>query len=40
MKVRDFVSEAKTIIGVNFNSDKQDVVDITKISEMTMCRAS
>ena len=39
--VRDFESEAKTRkLGVTFNSDKQDVIDLTKFSKMTMCRAS
>ena len=33
--VRDFESEAKTL-----SFDKQDVIDFTKISKMTMCRAS
>ena len=36
--VRDFESEAK--IGVTFNFDKQNVIDLTKILKMTMCRAS
>ena len=31
---KDFESEAKT-----FNFDKQDVIDFTKFSKMTMCRA-
>ena len=30
----------KQKLGVTFNSDKQDVIDFTKISKMTMCRAS
>ena len=29
----------KQKLGVTFNSDKQDVIDFTKISKMTMCRA-
>ena len=33
-----FESEAK--IGVTFNFDKQDVIDFTKFSKMTMYRAS
>ena len=31
----DFESEAKT-----FNFDMQDIIDFTKFSKMTMCRAS
>ena len=27
-------------LGVNFNFDKQDIIDFTKFSKMTMCRAS
>ena len=27
-------------LGVTFNFDKQDVIDLTKFSKMTMCRAS
>jgi hypothetical protein len=27
-------------LGVNFNFDKQDVIDFTEFSKMTMCRAS
>ena len=27
-------------VGVTFNFDKQDVIDLTKFSKMTMCRAS
>ena len=30
----------KQKLGVTFNSDKQEVIDFTKISKMTMCRAS
>ena len=35
---REFESEAKT--RCNFFFDKQDIIDLTKISKMTMCRAS
>ena len=31
---------AKQKLGVAFNFDKQDVIDFTKFSKMTMCRAS
>ena len=34
------ILKAKQILGVTFNFDKQDVNDLTKISKMTMCRAS
>ena len=27
-------------LGVTFNFDKQDIIDLTKFSKMTMCRAS
>ena len=30
----------KQNLGVTFNFDKQDVIDFTKFSKMTMCRAS
>ena len=36
--VRDCVWETK--LGVTFNFDKQDVIDFTKISKMTVCRVS
>ena len=34
------ILKAKQKLGVTFNFDKQDVIDFTKFSEMTMCRAS
>ena len=34
------ILKAKHKLGVTFNFDKQDVVDLMKISKMTMCRAS
>ena len=34
------ISKGKLKLGVTFNFDKQDVIDITKFSKMTMCRAS
>ena len=34
------ILEAKQKLGVTFNFDKQDVIDFTKFSKMTMCRAS
>ena len=34
------VLEAKQKLGVTFNFDKQDVIDLMKFSKMTMCRAS
>ena len=34
------ISKAKQKLGVTFNFDKQDVIDFTKFSKMTMCRAS
>ena len=33
------IFKAKQIIGVTFNFDKQDVIDLTKISKLTMCSA-
>ena len=33
-----FIGKQK--LGVTFNFDKQDFIDFTKISKMTMCRAS
>ena len=34
------ILKAKQKLGVTFNFDKQDVIDLMKISKMTMCRAS
>ena len=34
------ILKAKQKLGVTFNFDKYDVIDLTKISKMTMCRAS
>ena len=34
------ILKAQQKLGVTFNFDKQDVIDLTKISKMTMCRAS
>ena len=34
------ILKVKQKLGVTFNFDKQDVVDFTKFSKMTMCRAS
>jgi hypothetical protein len=34
------ILKAKQKLGVTFNFDKQDIIDFTKISKMTMCRAS
>jgi hypothetical protein len=34
------ILKAKQKLGVTFNFDKQDVIDLTKFSKMTMCRAS
>ena len=34
------ILKVKQKLGVTFNFDKQDVIDLTKISKMTMCRAS
>ena len=34
------ILKAKQKLGVTFNFDKQDVIDFTKFSKMTMCRAS
>ena len=36
--IRYFESEAKTRL--TFNFDKQDLIDFTKFSKVTMCRAS
>ena len=34
------ILKVKQKLGITFNFDKQDVTDLTKISKMTMCRAS
>ena len=34
------ILRAKQKVGVTFNFDKQDVIDFTKFSKMTMYRAS
>ena len=34
------ILKVKQKLGVTFNFDKQDVIDFTKCSKMTMCRAS
>ena len=34
------ILKGKKNLGVTFNFDKQDVIDLTKISKMIMCRAS
>ena len=34
------ILKAKQKLGVTFNFDKQDFIDFTKFSKMTMCRAS
>ena len=34
------ILKAKQKLGVTFNFDEQDVIDLTKFSKMTMCRAS
>ena len=34
------ILKVKQKLGVTFNFDKQDVIDFTKFSKMTMCRAS
>ena len=34
------ILKAKQKLDVTFNFDKQDVIDFTKFSKMTMCRAS
>ena len=34
------ILKGKQKLGVTFNFDKQDVIDLTKFSKMTMCRAS
>ena len=34
------ILKAKQKLGVTFNFDKQDVIDFTKFSKVTICRAS
>ena len=34
------ILKVKQKLGVTFNFDKQDVIDFTKFSKMTRCRAS
>ena len=34
------ILKAKQKLGVTFNFNKQDVIDFTRFSKMTMCRAS
>ena len=34
------ILKGKQKLGVTFNFDKEDVIDFTKFSKMTMCRAS
>ena len=34
------ILKATQKLGVTFNLNKQDVIDLTKFSKMTMCRAS
>ena len=34
------ILKVKQKLGVTFNFDKQGVIDLTKFSKMTMCRAS
>ena len=34
------ILKGKQNLGVTFNFDKQDIIDFTKFSKMTMCRAS
>ena len=34
------ILKAKQKLGVTFKFDKRDVIDLTKISKMTTCRAS
>ena len=34
------ILKGKQKLGVTFNFDKQDVIDLTKFTKMTMCRAS
>ena len=34
------ILKVKQKLGVTFNVNKQDVIDFTKFSKMTMCRAS
>ena len=34
------ILKGKQNLSVTFNFDKQDIIDFTKFSKMTMCRAS
>ena len=34
------ILKAKQKLGATFNFDRQDIIDFTKFSKMTMCRAS
>ena len=34
------ILKGKQNLGVTFNFDKQDLIDFTKFSKMTMCRVS
>ena len=34
------ILKEKQKLGVTFNFDKQDIIDLMKFSKMTMCRAS
>ena len=34
------ILKAKQKLGITFNFDKQDIIDLMKFSKMTMCRAS
>ena len=34
------ILKAKQKLGVTFNFDQQDVIDLMKIAKMTMCKAS
>ena len=34
------ILKVKQKLGVTFNSDQQDIIDFTKNSNMTICRAS
>ena len=34
------ILKGKQNLGVSFNLDKQDIINFTKFSKMTMCRAS
>jgi hypothetical protein len=39
-KEKPGILKGKQKLGVSFNFNKQDVIDFTKFSKMTMCRAS